>query len=77
MICLTPHFLENPVEVSPEEYNKLVKTKKRGWSHCDSKEEFLAKLHYLRGGLIQGKINKIDFLEREKILVINYWNTGS
>jgi len=51
--------------------------KERGWSHCNSKEEFLAKLHYLRGGLTQGKINEIVFLEREKKLVINYWNRGS
>jgi hypothetical protein len=50
--------LENPIEVSQEEYDKLVKTKKGGWSHCYSKEEFLAKLHYLRGGLTQGKINE-------------------
>ena len=77
MICLTPHALENSVEVSREEYDKLVHMKERGWSHCNSKEEFLAKLHYLRGGLTQGKINEIEFLEREKKLVINYWNRGS
>jgi hypothetical protein len=77
VICLTPNSLENPIEVSQEEYDKLVKTKKGGWSHCYSKEEFLAKLHYLRGGLTQGKINEIEFLEREKKIVINYWNRGS
>ena len=77
MICLTPHALENPVEVTQEEYDKLVHMKERGWSYCDSKEEFLAKLHYLRRGLTQGKINEIEFLEREKKLVINYWNRGS
>ena len=77
VICLTPHALENPVEVSQEEYDKLVQMKEKGWSHCNSKEEFLAKLHYLRGGLTQGKINKIEFLEREKKLVFNYWNRGS
>ena len=51
--------------------------KERGWSHCNSKEEFLSKLHYLRRGLTQGKIAEIEFLEREKKLVINYWNRGS
>ncbi len=77
MICITPNSLEKPLEVSQEEYDELVRMKERGWSHCDSKEEFLVKLHYLRGGLTQGKINKIEFLEREKKLVINYWNRGS
>ena len=77
MICLTPYALENPVEVSQEEYDRLVQLKERGWSHCYSKEEFLAKLFYLREGLTHGKINEIEFLEREKKLVINYWNKGS
>ncbi len=77
VICLTPNSLENPVEVSQEEYDKLVQKNERGWSQCNSKEEFLVKLHYLRGGLTQGKINKIEFLEKEKKLVINYWNRGS
>ena len=77
MIRITPYALEKPVEVSQEEYDKLVNMNESGWSHCNSKEEFLVKLHYLRGGLTQGKINKIEFLEREKKLVINYWNRGS
>tara|TARA_B100000945_G_scaffold283313_1_gene252279 strand:+ start:974 stop:1207 length:234 start_codon:yes stop_codon:yes gene_type:complete len=77
VICLTPNALENPVEVSQEEFEKLFRTKDRGWSHCNSKEEFLAKLHYLREGLTHGKINEIEFLERERKLVINYWNKGS
>ena len=77
MICLTQHALENPVEVSKEEYEKLIHMKDNGWSHCSSKEEFLAKLHYLRGGLTQGKINKNEFLEKEKKLVMNHWNKGN
>jgi len=77
LICLTPHALEKPVEVSKDKYEKLVQMKENGWSHCNSKEEFLAKLHYLRGGLTQGKINEIEFLEKEKKLVINHWNKGS
>ena len=77
VICLTPHALGNPVEVTQEEYQILVHLNEGGWSHCNSKEEFLSKLHYLRVGLTQGKINEIEFLEREKKLVINYWNRGS
>ena len=77
MISLTPYSLENPVEVSEEDYNKLVQMKEKGWSHCDSKEECLAKLHYLRYGFSQGKISIGDFNEREKKLMIGYWNRGS
>ena len=76
MISLTPYSLENPVEVSEEDYNKLVQMKEKGWSHCDSKEECLAKLHYLRSGFSQGKISIGDFNEREKKLAIGYWNRG-
>ncbi|MBC8259646.1 MAG: hypothetical protein H8E38_11555 [SAR324 cluster bacterium] len=77
MISLTPYSQENPVEVSEEDYLDLVQMKENGWSHCDSKEECLAKLHYLRTGFSQGKIAKGDFSEREKKLVVGYWNRGS
>ena len=77
MINLTPYSLENPVEVSQEDYHNLVQMSEKGWSHCDSKEEYLAKLHYLRTGLSQGRIATDDFDEREKKIVLNYWNRGS
>ena len=77
MINLTPFSLENPVEVSQETFNNLVQMREKGWSHCDSKEECLAKLHYLRTGFSQGKITKGDFNEREKKIVVSYWNRGS
>ena len=77
MIILTPYSRENPLKISSDEYEKLVHTNEKGWSHCDSKEECLAKLHYLRSGFSQGKISIGDFNEREKKLVIGYWNRGS
>ena len=77
MISLTPYSPENPFEVSEKEYNKLVQMKENGWSHCNSREECLAKLHYLRSGFSQGKITKDDFSEREKKLAVSYWNRGS
>ena len=77
MISLTPYSLENSIEVSEEYFYKLVQMKEKGWSHCDSKEECLAKLYYLRSGFSQGKICIGDFNEREKKLVIGYWNRGS
>ena len=33
MISLTPYSLENPVEVSGEDYNKLVQMKERSEEH--------------------------------------------
>ncbi len=69
MISLTPYSLENPVEVSGEDYNKLVQMKEKGWSHCDSKEECLAKLHYLRAVFAKGKIAEGDYHEREEKMV--------
>ena len=77
MIILTPYSQENPLEVSSEEYEKLFHSNEKGWSHCDSKEEYLAKLHYLREGFAQGKIAEADFLTREEKIVVAYWNTGS
>ena len=77
MISLTPYSKENPVEVSQVAYDKLVHMNENGWSHCDSKEEYMAKLHYLRAGFSQGKIAQGDFCEREKKMVVGYWNRGS
>ena len=77
LISLTPYSRENPVKISEEEYEKLVQLNEKGWSHCDSKEEYLAKLHYLREGFAQGKIADVDFHEREEKIVVGYWNRGS
>ena len=77
MVNLTPFSQENPVEVSQETFNNLVQMREKGWSHCDSKEECLAKLRYLRTGFSQGKIAKGDFNEREKKIVVSYWNRDS
>ena len=49
----------------------------KGWSNCSSKEEYMAKLHYLRSGFYQGKIDLDEFNELEKKIVVSYWNKGS
>ena len=64
MINLTPYAIQNPIEVSEEEYDQLV-------------QKMLAKLHYLRLGFGAGKIQEADFLDREQKLVLNWWNRGS
>jgi len=76
-VNLTPFSHENLIEVSRDNYYELVHNNEKGWSHCNSKIEFLAKLHYLRSGFHQDKINKDKFCELEKKLVVNYWNKGS
>ncbi|MBQ31375.1 MAG: hypothetical protein CL923_02275 [Deltaproteobacteria bacterium] len=73
MIQLTPHAIDHPIKVTQEEYDQLVCRTENGWSQCESREECLAKLHYLRHGLKQGKINEPTFQEREKLLVLNWW----
>ena len=73
MIRLTSHAIDHPIEVTQEEYDQLVRRTEKGWSQCESREECLAKLHYLRDGLKQGKIEESAFQEREKLLVLNWW----
>ena len=76
-INLTPYSIENSLEISKESYEKLVHTNEKGWSNCSSKEEYMAKLHYLRSGFYKGKIDISEFNELEKKIVVNYWNKGS
>ena len=75
MIRLTPHALDNPIEVSTEDYDQFVRRTDQGWSHCASKEEYLSKLHYLREGRKAGKIDESAFLQKEKNLVISWWKS--
>ncbi len=77
MINLTPYAIQNPIEVSEEEYDQLVQKNEGGWSQSESFQEMLAKIHYLRLGFGAGKIQEADFLDREQKLVINWWNRGS
>ena len=77
MINLTPYAIQNPIQVSEEEYDQLVQKNEGGWSHSEGFQEMLAKLHYLRLGFGAGKIHEADFLNREQKLVLNWWNRGS
>ena len=76
-INLTPYSSANSLEISKESYEKLVHIKDKGWSNCTSKEEYMAKLHYLRSGFHKGKIDKNEFNDLEKKIVVSYWNKGS
>lgn len=68
-INLRPLSDNGPLEIETEEYDSLVANKEGGWSHCSSETEWLAKLHYLRGGLKTGKLERAAFEERERRLV--------
>ena len=76
-INITPHSKKFLLEISQKDYEKFIQINEKGWSHCSSKEEFLAKLHYLRSGFEHGKIDKDSFDRLEKKIVVNYWNKGS
>ena len=76
-INLTPFSQENFLEISDEDYERLIHINEKGWSYCNSKLEYMAKLHYLRSGFFQGKIEEEEFCELEKKIVISYWNRGS
>ncbi|MBF0238844.1 MAG: hypothetical protein HQM12_14160 [SAR324 cluster bacterium] len=73
MICLTPYARDAPILISPETYQQLVLRNQKGWSFSDSAEECLAKLHYLRQGFSEGKLDKPTFEMREKKLILSWW----
>lgn len=58
-----------PLEVEEAEYERLVKRGEGQWSRCADETEWLAKLHYLRAGVRDGKLTQQQFEERELRLV--------
>ncbi len=72
MIALMPHAISHPIEISEDEYAQLVRLKQYGWSVCQTEREWLVKLHYLRQGLKEGKIDETTFQQRETALVLNW-----
>ena len=71
-VNLRPHSTAHPLEVSGEEYERLVKRNEGGWSRCADETEWLAKLHYLRSGFDLAKLDKSEFEEREFRLVMGW-----
>ena len=67
---LSPDF---PIWVSRKEYDELKSDKRQGWSQCRTQKEWMVKLHYLRQGYKEGKIEKALFFQKEKELVVNWW----
>jgi len=68
-INLRPLSQAAPLWVEDEEYQRLVQRTGNGWSQCSDETEWLAKLHYLRAGLQEGKLDPDQFDERETRLV--------
>ena len=67
---LSPDF---PIWVSGQEYDALNGGKRQGWSQCQTQKEWMVKLHYLRRGYKEGKIEKAAFFRKERDLVLNWW----
>ena len=68
-VNLRPHSEKQPLVIDQEEYDRLIKRAQGGWSQCADEKEWLAKLHYLRQGFVEGKLNRQQFEERETRLV--------
>lgn len=76
MIQVTPYANTYPIQIPQSEYDQFVQKKERGWSVCQSQQEFLCKLHYLRAGYLNGKIGDSAFREKEIKLILNWWNSN-
>lgn len=68
-INLRPHSQAAPLWVEDHVYQQLVQRSEGGWSTCADETEWLAKLHYLRAGRQEGKLDPAAFDERETRLV--------
>jgi hypothetical protein len=62
-----------PLWVTPEEYESLSQKKNGGWSNCDTQKEWMVKLHYLRKGFKEKRIDAEVFFQREQQLVLYWW----
>ena len=71
-INLRPDSTEHPLPIDEAEYERLIKRGEGGWSRCRDETEWLAKLHYLRSGLREGKLTREAFEERETRLVLGW-----
>jgi hypothetical protein len=71
-INIRPHSTEHPLLLDETEYQRLVKRREGGWSRCRDQTEWLAKLHYLRGGYREGKLTREEFEQREAQLVLDW-----
>lgn len=71
-INLRPLSQAEPLWIEEAEYERLVRRTEGGWSQCADETEWLAKLHYLRAGLRDGKLEPSQFEERESRLVMGW-----
>ena len=71
-IALRPNSTADPLSLEEAEYQRLVRRQEGGWSDCADLTEWLAKLHYLRQGHRDGKLNEQQLTEREERLVSTF-----
>ncbi|PCI27711.1 MAG: hypothetical protein COB67_07930 [SAR324 cluster bacterium] len=65
---------EFPLWVTREQYEQLRRLNQGGWTHCQSPEEWMVKLHYLRKGYKAKKIDRATFFQKERELVLRWWS---
>ena len=63
---------ENSPGIDEKRYRFLVSRKNQGWTNCETEEEWLAKLYYLKEGLEEKKITVEDYNQKEKQLILNW-----
>ncbi len=68
-VNVRPRSSAEPLWLEDADYDALVRRAEGGWSRCSDAREWLAKLHYLREGYKAGKLNAVQFTERETRLV--------
>ncbi len=71
-VNVRPESDTSPLWLDDAEYERLVKRSQGGWSRCQDETEWLAKLHYLRSGFKEGKLDAGQFEERETRLVLGW-----
>ena len=59
--------------IEKKKYEFFKKKKSPTWVDCNSEEEWLVKLHYLRTLYKKKIISKEDFTEKEKNLILRWW----
>jgi hypothetical protein len=56
-----------------QQYEELKRKKNPTWTDCQSEQEWLVKLHYLRSLLKEKRIEKENFVKKEQRLILKWW----
>ena len=59
--------------IEKNHYDALKNKKNKSWTDCESEQEWLVKLHYLRSLKKEKKIESTKFNIYEQKLIIKWW----